>query len=103
MSNSLDPDQARHFVGPDPGPNYLQSLSADDIGRQRVNALFIIFSVCAEYNHVRTWSVTRFRGMISTQPGSTPMASFKVVSLEEFDPQQSYIAGNDFGKSCARV
>ena len=42
--------------------------------------------------------MTRFRGMISTQPGSTPMASFKVVSLEEFDPQQSYIAGNDFGK-----
>ena len=24
MSNSLDPDQARHFVGPDLGPNCLQ-------------------------------------------------------------------------------
>ena len=68
-----------------------------------IHYFFIIFSVCAEYNHVRTWSVTRFRGMISTQPGSTPMASFKVVSLEEFDPQQSYIAGNDFGKSYARM
>ena len=28
--NSLDPDQARHFVGPDLGPNCLQKLSADD-------------------------------------------------------------------------
>ena len=36
MSNSLDPDQARHFVGPDLGPNCLQSLSADDTGKQRV-------------------------------------------------------------------
>ena len=30
MSNSLDPDQDRHFVGPDLGPNCLQSLSAVD-------------------------------------------------------------------------
>ena len=30
MSNSLGPDQARHSVGPDLGPNYLQNLSADD-------------------------------------------------------------------------
>ena len=30
VSNSLDPDQARHLVGPDPGPNCLQRLSADD-------------------------------------------------------------------------
>ena len=30
MSNSLDPDQARHFVGPDLGPNCLQRLSADE-------------------------------------------------------------------------
>ena len=37
VSNSLDPDQARHFVGPGLGPNCLQSLSADDISRQRAN------------------------------------------------------------------
>ena len=30
VSNSLDPDQARHFVGPDMGLNCLQRLSADD-------------------------------------------------------------------------
>ena len=36
MLNSLDPDQARHFVGPGLGPNCLQRLSADDNSRQRV-------------------------------------------------------------------
>ena len=30
VSNSLDPDQARRFVGPDRGPNCLQRISADD-------------------------------------------------------------------------
>ena len=30
VSNSLDPDQARRFVGHDLGPNCLQRLSADD-------------------------------------------------------------------------
>ena len=56
-----------------------------------------LVSVCSEYNHVRTWNVTRFRGMISTQPGSTPLASFKIVSLEELEPQVADVAGNDFG------
>ena len=37
MSNSLDPDQARRFVGPDLGPNCLPRLSADVTGKQRVN------------------------------------------------------------------
>ena len=30
VSNSLDPDQAQGFVGPDLGPNCLQRLSAED-------------------------------------------------------------------------
>ena len=30
MSNNLDPDQDRHSVGPDLGPNCLQRLSVDD-------------------------------------------------------------------------
>ena len=34
MSNSLDPDQAGHFVVSDLGPNCLQRLSADDTGRE---------------------------------------------------------------------
>ena len=35
--NSLDPDQARHFVRPDLGTNCLQKLSADDTSKQRVD------------------------------------------------------------------
>ena len=33
VSNSLDPDQARHIVGPDLGTDCLQKLSADDTSR----------------------------------------------------------------------
>ena len=36
MANSLDPDQARHFIRPDLGPNCLQRLSADDTRSQKV-------------------------------------------------------------------
>ena len=39
-SNSLDPDQARGFVGPDLDPNCLLRLSADDTSRRRVNHIF---------------------------------------------------------------
>ena len=33
VANSLDPDHARCFIGPDLGPNCLQKLSADDTRR----------------------------------------------------------------------
>ena len=39
MSNGLDPGQARQFLGPDLGPNCLQSFSADDTGRQSVKRI----------------------------------------------------------------
>ena len=54
---------------------------------KRSNASACFRPVCADNNHVRTWTVTRFRGMISTQPGSMPLASFKVLALEP--PQAS--------------
>ena len=38
-SNSLDPDQANIFVGPDLGPNCLQMSSGDDASRQKVHFL----------------------------------------------------------------
>ena len=38
VTNGLDPDQDQHFVEPDLGSNCLQRLSADGIGRQRVNS-----------------------------------------------------------------
>ena len=34
--------------------------------------------------------------MISTQPGSTPLSSFKIVSLEDEGPRSS-VHGNDIG------
>ena len=37
VSNSLDLDQAQHFVGPDLGPSCLQRIQSDDTNRQRVN------------------------------------------------------------------
>ena len=40
VSNRLDPDQARHIVGPDLDPNCLQRLSADDTRIQRVKRGF---------------------------------------------------------------
>ena len=42
MSNSLDPDQAQHFVKPDLGPNCLQKLSADNNSRQSFFAWFVV-------------------------------------------------------------
>nr|KAG5714440.1 hypothetical protein BaRGS_006886 [Batillaria attramentaria] len=80
------------------GPQLFQTFT---VHRSPVNKVMLsekhLVSVCSEYNHVRTWSVTRFRGMISTQPGSTPLASFKIMSLEDLDPHIGYMAGNDFG------
>ena len=35
VTNSLDPDQVRHFVGPDLAQNCLQWLSADNTSRQK--------------------------------------------------------------------
>lgn len=56
-----------------------------------------LVSVCAEYNHVRSWRVTRFRGMLSTQPGSTPEASFKIVALEGVEPLYNHTIANECG------
>ena len=66
------------------GPQLFQTFSVhrSPITGVKLSEKFLV-SVCSEYNHVRTWGVTRFRGMISTQPGSTSVASFKIVSLEE--------------------
>ena len=43
MSNSLDPDHARHFVGPDLGPNNLQRLSADMAGKE-INTKQLVYT-----------------------------------------------------------
>ena len=58
VSNSLDPDQVQLFVGPDLGPNYLQSLSADDIRMQRVKGAQILPLI-----FYRLWAV--FKGVLT--------------------------------------
>ncbi|XP_036210663.1 BTB/POZ domain-containing protein KCTD3 isoform X2 [Myotis myotis] len=80
------------------GPQLFQTFT---VHRSPVTKIMLsekhLVSVCADNNHVRTWTVTRFRGMISTQPGSTPLASFKILSLEETESPGSYSSGNDIG------
>ncbi|XP_071368392.1 BTB/POZ domain-containing protein KCTD3 [Centroberyx affinis] len=80
------------------GPQLFQTFT---VHRSPVTKIMLsekhLVSVCADNNHVRTWTVTRFRGMISTQPGSTPLASFKILSLEETESHGSYGSGNDIG------
>ncbi|KAI6199388.1 BTB domain-containing protein [Aphelenchoides besseyi] len=68
------------------GPQLFQTYSVHNSPITRV-ALTTnhLISVCQEYNHVRSWSVTRFRGMISTQPGGQSLASFKVLTLDTND------------------
>ena len=49
MSNSLDPDQARHSVGPDLGPNFLQKL-ADDTSTERLKITKVWLTLAASAN-----------------------------------------------------
>nr|XP_054758380.1 BTB/POZ domain-containing protein KCTD3-like [Lytechinus pictus] len=80
------------------GPQLFQTFTVhrNPITKVMLSEKYLV-SVCSEYNHARTWTVTRFRGMISTQPGSTPLASFKVLSLEDSEPYPCHQAGNDIG------
>ena len=49
MSNRLDPDQARQFVGPDLGPICLQRLSAD-VTTMAGTQSKIALPTCDKYN-----------------------------------------------------
>ena len=48
VSNNLDPDQARRFVGPNLNQNCLQRLSADASCRNRVKAIYLF--------HLQKWT-----------------------------------------------
>src|SRR5579863_10226289 len=81
------------------GPQLFQTFTVhrSPVTKVKLSEKYLV-SVCSEYNHVRSWTMTRFRGMISTHPGSTPLSSFKIVALEEVDCCVSYGAGNDCGR-----
>ncbi|XP_071490158.1 BTB/POZ domain-containing protein KCTD3-like [Diadema antillarum] len=80
------------------GPQLFQTFTVhrNPITKVVLSEKYLV-SVCSEFNHARTWTVTRFRGMLSTQPGSTPLASFKVLSIEDSDPHPCQQVGNDIG------
>ncbi|CAD5223432.1 unnamed protein product [Bursaphelenchus okinawaensis] len=65
------------------GPQLFQTHSVHTarISRVALTTNYLI-SVCYDNNHVRSWSVTRFRGMINTQPGGQALASFKIMTLD---------------------
>ena len=44
VSNSLDPDQTRHFAGPDLGPDCFQRLSADKADKELNSNNLLILS-----------------------------------------------------------
>lgn len=65
------------------GPQLFQTFKVhlDGISSVMLSEKYLI-STCNKM-HVRTWTLTRFRGRISTQPGSTPHASFRIMKLDE--------------------
>ncbi|XP_044746905.1 BTB/POZ domain-containing protein KCTD3 isoform X3 [Coccinella septempunctata] len=80
------------------GPQLFQTFTVHQspVTKVTLSEKYLV-SVCCEYNHVRSWTVTRFRGMLSTQPGSTPEASFKIISLEAVEPYLSQSIANECG------
>lgn len=80
------------------GPQLFQTFTVhrSPVTKVKLTEKYLV-SVCSEYNHVRSWTMTRFRGMISTHPGSTPLSSFKIVSLDGLESNSYLGAGNDCG------
>ncbi|XP_050301332.1 BTB/POZ domain-containing protein KCTD3 [Anthonomus grandis grandis] len=86
------------------GPQLFQTFTVHQsrVTKVTLSEKFLV-SVCSEYNHVRSWRVTRFRGMLSTQPGSAPEASFKIVALEPADPGLGPLGGLPSGLASASL
>ena len=60
MSNSLDPDQARHFVRPNLRPDCLQRLSADGASRRRVKITVKLWNIllwATQILHISTFDI----------------------------------------------
>ena len=72
VSNSLDPDQARRFVGPDLDPNCLQRLSADDTSRQIVelssglSSAWRCHDTCTSFTNAIYWENITLNKLTST-------------------------------------
>ena len=68
MSNSFEPDQARHFVRPGLGPNCLQWLSAADTRRQRVKGTISVknnfYHLTQHFNDLKKQSIQSLYGLM---------------------------------------
>ena len=79
VSNRLDPDQARHFVGPDLGPICLERVWSEDASRQWVNWSFYEQQLPMLSYKPIDWISPNFTGMIHG------LSIFKVSSMQDSD------------------
>ena len=81
------------------GPQLFQTFKVhlNGISKVMLNEKYLI-SMCSKM-HVRTWTLTRFRGRISTQPLLAPLASFRIMKVDECQLEDS---GNDMLHECHR-
>ena len=100
VSNSLDPDQARHFVGPDLGPYCLQRLSETikfTASRQRVNRFFCLriwhqmvyhfFKglLPSLFIHLRKWSKISDTSGLPNRPRQTDQTQIRLLLKKQSD------------------
>merc|ERR1712226_875560 len=80
------------------GPQLLFSFT---VHRSPVTKILLsenhLVSNCADFNHVRCWQVSRFRGLLSKNPLPTPLASFKMLHLEPNFSSHAYVSANPIG------
>ncbi|XP_075250362.1 BTB/POZ domain-containing protein KCTD3-like [Convolutriloba macropyga] len=80
------------------GPQLLFSFT---VHRSPVTKILLsenhLVSNCADFNHVRCWQVSRFRGLLSKNPLPMPLASFKMLHLEPSLSSHAYMAANPIG------
>ena len=86
MSNSLDPVQARHSVGPDLGLNCLQRLSADNTSRliQCLHKFFQYFSDCFFRQEEFNFSLQDYHQALELDPNDETIKSRISVIHNEF-------------------
>ena len=73
MSNSLDPNQAQHIVGPDLGPIFLQKLSAESNSRQ------IVFKT-----NIQRKLITQAKSVLAIQRRYNNLTIFNALRLITF-------------------
>lgn len=71
------------------GPQLFQTIKVHMAAIRTITLNSDYLITMCERLHVRTWSLARFRGLISTQPGTTSHASFQVHSFQSCNARMS--------------